>query len=356
MPLIAALVVLAQTGQTAATPTPCIELPPDERVIDLAWQDSGSLVVVVAQTQGYAVRRLELATGDLLVISAPRSFTNVRPDSAQYTPEFYLAPNGSALAVLERAATPLVAHDLTVYRVGMDALVPVVLRQIPDAFWPEQVAWEESGSGLVMSARQYLFPDQPYSLGRLDLATGGFTGIALKANVDLIDELVYVPQRGAAAVRCRGYHGDYPAQAMIVLLDPHAGQERILHSRADEMSLHVLSSGQLLIVSGEPAGGSEWILGWDETALRRARCAVGESIAGLQASADGAWLGFIAGRDELELEGEGDTRYLVLQRSRDGRTLLTAEPCSRFVFSPAGTQVCAVSPEGDRLHFYVIPQ
>ncbi|MCH7472649.1 hypothetical protein IIA79_06830, partial [bacterium] len=332
---------------------PGIMLPAGERVIDMAWADSANLTVLVESVNGHALRRLDLRRGELSVIAAPKSFRRLASQGGgRRQLEFSLSPAGNAIAVLEVAGDPLKPNQLSVYSLGPGGVQSVGTGRIPKDFWVEHLAWESSGRELYMSARPYLFPEQPYSLGRLVLLTASFDPLALKANIDLISEIAYIPQRDAVAVICSSYHSEYPREPLAVLLDPKGSGMQILHTQAAGFSLYPRADGRLLLGAPPGTGNAEgreeqWVLGAEDSAMRPARLALLDSASTLAISSDGAWLGFLLGAKELGLAGRAEGRYLVLQRTADGKTLVTSLASERFAFSPTGQYVCAVGQGGD---------
>ncbi|MBN2083098.1 hypothetical protein JW859_12945 [bacterium] len=338
--------------------SPLIELPAGETVVDLAWSADQSIVMLVEVDGGYALRRCDVNTGEISVISAPRGFTRISAESRdEIRLSFFLAASGTTLAVLENAVDPLVAPEFSVYRITAGELRQVSVTGLPVDFWVEHATVADDGGVVFVSAQHYLFPDQKYSIGRIDVDSGRFSSVALKANVDLVNSLISIPGRGALAVRARSYRGEYPEHELIVLVEERQGQTRIIHADADDHRLIALADGTLVIT--EPlaevnAQGSygHWMLAPDKQELESVYLAASHSLVELQASADAKWLGLIAKGTELGVERRGDENYLVLQRSSDGLLSVTSEPCSLFVFSPDATRVCTANGERTGLLYF----
>ena len=366
--LLFAALLLPQALYAADGKTPGVALPKGERVLDLAWADNGNLTLVVTAGDGYALRRLELKSAELSVLAVPKSIGQLRHGKKGFTdPQLYLAPAGNALAVLVPSPDPLKMSDLGVYRITQSGLEPVTSHSIPAGFYVDHLAWESSGQELYLSSRPYLSPEQPYSIGRLDVQSGRFVGVTLKGNVDLVDELVCLPGKQLLAVRCGGYRGEYPDEKLIALLDLSNAAASVLHSRADGLELFALADGQLLVcrpaqadAAGDPppAGADDgpWILNEESLQLEPARLSLVSSPETLAATPDGAWYGFLASGSALGAEEGKDQLYLGLQQTATGRTLATALPSSRFAFSPNGALVCAVDTSGKAVYFFQLPQ
>lgn len=336
-----------------------MDLPPGERVLDLAWRSEATLVLLVSLENGYALRKLDMSSGNLSVISVPKEFSYFKPGpGGKAAAEFLLAPRGNALAVLEPAAGALQAPKLHAYTIDGDTLRLVNTRDIPAEFWVEHAAWDSVGDKLYLSTPPYLFPDQLNSIGILDIKTGDFQGAVIKDNIDLISGLICLPGQSALAVRCMAYQGQYPTQPLVALIDLAHRTSHILHSRASNLAMRALSSGSLLLFAngGDKRSGSEyWLLEPGAVTLRRAQMVMSDSAETLQTSADGSWFGFLAPESELTGKGDKKTILLALQRAKDGKTVVTATATQAFWFSPSGKTVCALAANEPRLYFYQLP-
>lgn len=342
-----------------AAQLPGIDLPPGERVLDLAWRSESSMVLLVQLSGGYALRKLDLGTGDISVISVPKEFSYFKPGAeGGVVEEFLLAPHGNALAVLEPGTEVLRAPRLFLYLIDGDALRAVNSRSIPNEFWAEHLAWSSDGEELFLTAQPYLFPDQLNSIGVLEIKTGEFHGAVIKDNIDLISDVVCLPGQDALAVRCMAYQGQYPTEPLVALVDLTHRTSHILHSRAGNLAMRVLNSGSLLLYprTVEAQAAKEyWLLEPGAVTLRRAQMALGDSAATLQNSADGGWFGFLAPESEITGKGDKDKLLLALQRTKDGKTVVTATSTGAFRFAPSGKTVCALDGTEPRLYFYQLP-
>lgn len=341
-------------------------LPDGEMLVQMAWCGQEQLVVLVEHEEGYALRSLVLTEGEFTVLTVPRSFLNLKPGvDGDSIPEFFLAPGSANLAVLETTARPLDQRELSLYRLDGSTYAAVATRGMPAGFWPAQVGWASSGERLYVSSQQYLFPDQEYSIGAIDMRTGSFSGLALKANIDLIEQLVFIPVRGALAVKCSGYHGEYPDNPMLVLFE-NSGSSSILHAQAGRLFWYVLDNGLLLAgelpafgapspAQADAGSGEQWVLEPGESELKPVDLAFATGMGTLQSTADGRWYGFLTHPAEVGVAGGSDMNYLGLQRISDGKTLLTSEPCSLFAFSTDAGYVCAASEDRSTVYLYQLP-
>ena len=340
-------------GAAHAADTPGLNLPAGEVVIDLEWYDDGGLVLLVVKDGGYALRRVELDTGDISVLAVPRDFGNIRHDNGpQEDTIVNLGPGGRHLAVIERSANPLYGNELSVYKVSPGGLESLANHRVPTAFNPNECCFSPDGNELYLAARPYVNPDQPYSIGRYDLSTEEFTGVVLKANLDLIDQIVALPKGEGVAVVCRSWRGEFPLDQVAVIAG--GGEDRVVHGSANGYRLVELADGRLLFgdaTGGIGGAGEAWVLkpGAEEAVPADAAYGVNPS---LQSTADGMWLGLLKGYDPAP----GLVGYeLVLQNPAGQLTVDTSEECSAFAFSPAGNAVCAVSADGTTLYFYELP-
>jgi hypothetical protein len=338
---------------------PGVDLPPGEQVLDLAWRGESSLVILVQLAGGYALRKLEMGSGDISVISVPKEFSYFKPSSeGGASEEFMLSPRGNALAVIEPGAGALQAPRLYAYIIDGDAMRIANTRSVPSQFWVEHAAWDTGGDKLYLTAQPYLFPDQLNSIGVLELKTGAFQGAVIKDNIDLISDLICIPGQDALAVRCMAYQGQYPVEPLVALVDLTHRTSHILHSRAGNLAMRALNSGSLLLFAkgaNKKSGSEYWLLEPGAVTLRRAQMALSDSATTLQTTTSGDWFGFLA--SEFELTNKGDTKkmLLALQRAKDSKTVVTATATQAFRFSPSGKTVCALAQNEPRLYFYQLP-
>lgn len=345
-------------GPVTAAQLPGVDLPQGEKVLDLAWPGGASIVMLVELQDGYALRRLALASGELSVVGVPKGFSMLKPPKAgEPALQLSLARTGDALAVLEPADDPLRPPELSVYRIAGGDMAPVGGSRLPQGFWPALMAWGDGGT-LYLVAEPYLFPEQLFSICRFSLRDGAFAGVVLKDNVDLISDLAYLPGRNALAVKCAGLKGQYPAEPLVALVDLAGLGIDVLDGQAGELGLRAQPDGSLLLygVGGKEAdkgGGAQelWILDRGADSLRRVELALGGSAQSLQISPNGEWYGFLQPRGAGQ-GGKVGELVLGLQSARDGRTMITATPGCAFWFSPDSRFVCGHSESEHRLYFY----
>ena len=354
--LLAITNLICAPRRSYAQEAPGLNAPEGQQVAQFAWAGEASLIAITYNDTGYSVFRVELGDGQWLPVSMPLSFSRLKPPGkvARGTQvDFALSTDGNGLAVLEHALEPLIAPMLNVYRWTSTGYRGIDTRALPQGFWPSLMVWDEQGQQLFLASREYLFPDQLYSIGALDSSNGRFTGVVIKGNIDLVDELVFLPQRQALAVRCRGYQGEYPEQAVIALIKLAARQFSILHSEADEHELLALANGELIVLEPESfKKGATWVLPPGEQQLSQVKLGAGSAAATLQITPDGQWLGYIADSEAASGSLAGE---LILQPAAGGQVLSTAQPCAMFAFAPNGRFVCVLDKDYRRFSFYQLP-
>lgn len=346
--------------------TPGLPLPAGESVIALGWDSPTSVVLLCRGRDGFALHRSSIGSPRLDDIVPDRAFAALAPGKQGADPDFWLAPNGKALAALRPAAEPLRERELLIWHIQGSAIDEQSKRLPPD-FWPQHAAWNADGSQLYLAQRNYINPDQEFSLGAIDMQSGKFSGVALRGNVDLIDDLRYLSGRKALVLRARGFHGEYPLQSMLVLLDLESMQLSLLHTEASQLALNPLGDGRLLAWYDESLpvspdapssreGRSDWQLPAGGIELQPAALSLDKAAGSLRVSSDGVWMGFVAKARELGVEASAkEPPVLVLQRPVDGRSVLTETPCELFAFSPDSRKVCAVASQGSRVFYFELP-
>jgi hypothetical protein len=354
--LLALSLALAAAASALAQDTPGVAAPAGQSIVSFAWAGEASLDVITQDGKAYSVYRVELADSQWLPVAMPPSFTKLKvPGAKSKAVDIALSVDGSGLAVLEHAPEPLAAPSLGVYRWTAEGYRAVDTRQLPPDFWPAHMAWDSRGQLLYLAAREYLFPDQLYSIGALDAASGQFTNVMLKGNIDLVDELEYVPQRQALVVRSRGFQGEYPQQPVISLVELATKQFNILHSEAAGHAFTALADGRVIITGPPPQPGQlpgeVWVLDKAATQLSPAQESLPAPLSTLQITGDGTWLGFATPAKD----GKGGPGALTFQRLADGKTVAAGQPCALYAFSPNGRYVCAVNAGRDGFTFYQLP-
>jgi hypothetical protein len=337
--------VWAAASDAASEPLPGSKLPSGETAVAMAWNSPRSLTVLVQTAQGYALRDLDIVTGEYSVDNLPPGFRRFRP-ADNPAGEFSLAPDGRGLAVLEPASGPLKPPTLSVYRRSGSAFDAVDLRGLPAKFWPATLAWGTGGQ-LYTAAEPYLFPEQEYSVGGLDLASGEFKGIVLKANFDLVSELTVLPGRNALLARCGGYHQEYPAEPVIAMWDLSTNQSSLLHGRAHGLDLSQLDGREALLLGTDNSIGEGWVLGAGDSTLRRLDKGLVAHSRARRISPDGKWLGLVVAGRDLSAE---------LEETATGRTIATAVPCSLFAFAPDSAHFAALAKDGGKVYYYELPK
>lgn len=356
----AAVLAALLVGGGVLAQQPSVRLGEGETLAAYGWSGSAEMLLVVQQPAGYSAQALTLADAQLAELEMPVSFGWITPpaNGAQQV-DFSIAPGGDALAVLEHSINPLIAPELHVYQRSGEAFSEVSLRKLPDSLWPQLLAWDASGKKLYISSRPYLFPEQLYSIGCLELPLGTYQPVMLKGNLDLVQQMVFIPQRDALAVLCRGFQGEYPPEPVVALVDLTTRKFSLLHSRAGNHLLAELGNGQL-IIAGLDSGGSLlqddcWTLMPEEYELSPTDLQLVESPGSLRVSPDGKWIGFIRRGGLAEGADAGSEAMLVLQRTADDHALVTSVACRSFEFAPSGSYAAAAGLAGKELFFFQLP-
>lgn len=313
------------------------ELGQAERVRSLAWIGADALLLLAETKDGYGLRRLDLQSGDLDIVASPRSFTLLKP--AQSEVQLHLSPRGRWILSTE---TPREHAEIRLWRVTGDQIEDVPLR-LPQNVVPGTVCWSEDDGQLYLGAAPYLYPDQEYSILRLDLAKGELSGIAIKGNIDNISQLAFAPGAKRLVAICGGFRGEYPLQPVAVRVELGNSEMALLHSECRGMQLSAMGDGSVLLCrdSGLGLKGEAWVLPVQGCSLVPAatQCSP-QSL--LSSNKDGSWLGWLDGTKA----GRG---RLLLQAVADSTVLEGPEDCSAFSFSPVSPLVVAILDGGRAL-------
>jgi hypothetical protein len=353
--LLAPSYAMAQgTEQRRSEALPGAQLPASERVVDLAWPDAHTLCLLVATNEGYAVRDLDIRSGEFRVVNVPPSFRRLRQGMDL---KFRMAEDGSGLAILQVPSAPLHPGELSIFTRAGDKLLGVELRGIPANFWVAEMAWGKPGE-LYLAARPYLNPEQPYSVGRFETATGRFDGVVLKGNLDLVDQLTILPRRDQLILRCGGIRGEYPSEPVVALWNLNKPDSILLHSRARHLQISQLDSRQAIIQSIAPGmpDPERWILAGDQTQLRRLERGMAAQSLKLRLTENNQWLVVLIPGRELSSQLKADGHYVAMQNLSTGKTLATAVECENFAVSPDSSVIAAVGKGGNQVFYYNLPQ
>lgn len=313
--------LLALTSAPFAQALRGIELPPGEVAVSAACRADG-VIVAVRQAEGFAIRRITLPVGELEVLSVPRTLASA---SANATVE--LSAGGTALALFQ-PAEPGTSGTVRLYTVGERSLDEVNLRQLPRDFSVVAVALAPDGARAYVVAEPYSEYQQQYSVGRLDLPSGRFSGVVLKNNVDLIEQLEVSGER--LVLRARGYRGEYPSQPILALHDVASNETSILHAAADGLELSALADGTVLV-----GGASTWLLLPAEARVTAARPPAGL----LAATPDGAWLAALTDGRDAGLRVTGPAGATFSARIAGRGLCLAADGSYAVVITRAGDQL-----------------
>lgn len=340
------------TGQGGSELLPGAQLPAGETAAAMAWPDAHTLCIIVQSSDGFAVRDLDIRSGEFSVVTVPPSFKRLRPGAVR----FVFADDASGVVALGEAAGALQPGELGIFRRTGNKLEGVELRGIPANFWTAQAAWGRSGE-LFLAARRYLNPEQPYSVGRLDVTTGKFEGVVLKGNLDLVDQLIPLPARNQLLLRCWGIRGEYPQEPVIAAWDLGKPESQVLHSRARYLEIEPLDSAQALLrfTRSNADDGERWILQQGQSSLRRLERGMAARSLSMRLTRDASWLVVLIAGSELSPELAPAEHYVAMQELATGRTLATAVPCELFAVSPDGTVIATLAKGGQKVYYYSLP-
>lgn len=313
------------------------ELGQGERIRAVAWESADRVLLLAETKDGYGLRRLEPRSGDLEIVASPRSFTLLKP--SQKDGRLQLSPGGRWLLYTE---APQEHAEIRLWRVTRDKIEDVPVR-LPQNVVAGETCWSDDDGDLFIGAAPYLYPDQEYSILRLDLDRGELAGVAIKANIDNITQLEFAPGAGRLAAVCGGFRGEYPMQPVAVRVELANGEMSLLHSECEGMQLRALGDGSILLARAAGLGSrpETWILPPKADDLVQAETQCGTDAL-LDSDREGSWLGWLEGVKA----GSGK---LILQRVSDAVVLEGPDDCCYFRFSPYSPVVIATLAQGEAI-------
>src|SRR5690606_39744058 len=78
-----------------------------------------------------------------------------------------------------------------------------------------------------------------------------FVPLLERTELDLVEQLAFLPGSGELAVLCSAYRGSFPRSPMLVLVNPDGNRTRVVHADAPEGRILLLDNGDLLLRTEE---------------------------------------------------------------------------------------------------------
>jgi hypothetical protein len=331
-------VALAQAGKV-------IELPEGESVRQLEWASATQLTALVETADGLALRRIDIGDCSIAVVPAPRSFAQL--EGAR---ELQLAPHGGAVAaIVNSPLRSLQPASLQLYRITNIGLDDVNLRKLDREFFPEQIAWQQDGDALYVSAAPYLGAEQSSSVVAVNVTSGAIESVLERSKADLIEKLVAVSGREGLVLKCGSVNGEFPLEPVIALADLKTGEVTVLHAEGQEFGLTGLADGSVILTAPRSAR-ERWVLPQGTDKLQKIDLNL--DLTDWTSSTDRLWLGGLA--DGLRVRRSAGKRYAVLQ-SQSGTTIVSSEPSNAVRIAPGALTAAIVSADGSVVTIVDLP-
>lgn len=178
---------------------------------DYAWWDEDELLLYSVNPNGAILWKHNIATGSrekLITATGLASLLRITDGWAKVT--FDLSPSRGYISFYAPPDGPLKPPLFKVVEMAPGKMREVEFTKMPNGFFIGKHAWDNTDKYLYLAAQDYISPDCDIILGRLSLETGSFLALAVKDQINLVNELEYDSQSNAMLITSRSYAGEYP--------------------------------------------------------------------------------------------------------------------------------------------------
>jgi hypothetical protein len=188
-----------------------ISLNDGSTIQDYAWWDEDELLLYTVNPDGAILWKHNIATGAReKIITATGMASLLRITDGWDKVTFDLSPSRGYISFYAPPDGPLKPPLFRVVEMAPGKMSAVEFTKLPDGFIIGKHAWDNTDKYIYLAAQDYSSPDTDIILGRLSLETGAFLALAVKDQIDLVNELEYDSQSNALLITSRSYAGEYP--------------------------------------------------------------------------------------------------------------------------------------------------
>ena len=214
--LFVALAVLPAHAADSRSPA-YISLNDGSTIQDYAWWDEDVLLLYTVNPDGAILWKHHISTGareKLITATGLAGLLRISEGWDKVT--FDLSPNRAYISFYAPPAGPLKPPLFRVVEMAPGKMKTVEFTKMPEGFVISRHAWDNTDKYVYLAAEDYSSPDNTISLGRLSLETGAFLALAVKDQVDLINELAYDSLSNSLLITSRSYGGEYPRSEFLL--------------------------------------------------------------------------------------------------------------------------------------------
>ncbi len=214
--LLAALAAFPSQATSGRSPA-YISFSDGSEIQDYAWWDEDELLLYTTNPHGAILWKHHIITGTrekLITATGLASLLHIADGWDNIT--FDLSPNRAYISFYASPAGPLKPPLFSVVEISPGRTRVVEFTELPAGFVIGRYAWDNTDKYIYLAEEGYASPNNAVSLGRLSLQTGAFLALAVKDQVDLINELAYDSLSNSLLITSRSYSGEYPRSEFLL--------------------------------------------------------------------------------------------------------------------------------------------
>ncbi len=228
-------------------------------ILDYDWWDDDELVLYTVNPYGAIMWLHRITTGDRKKLISATDLSRVLGKHTDWERlSFTLSPHRRYISFYIPPSGPLEAPFFKVVDLEAPRIRAFSFSKMPSDFAVGHSVWDNTDKYVYVSAQEFSAPENVVSLGRLSLETGAFLPLALKEQVDLIDDMAYDPQSNAILMAARSFGGEYPRGNFLVRYSLSENTITSIHEAYLYRGIEVIETGEVLVaaVVKEAFGGS----------------------------------------------------------------------------------------------------
>lgn len=205
--------LLASVGESPSR----VSLRDGSVIKDFAWWDEDDLLLYAVNPHGAILWKHNLPSGSReKLITATGLAELLRINGGWDKVSFDLSPGRGYISFHAPPPGPLEPALFRVAQLSPGKVLPLEFHKFPTGFIVGKHSWDNTDRYIYLSDGDYSPPSNSISLGRLSLETGAFLALAVKDQVDLINELDYGTFSNSLLITSRSYSGEYPRSEFLL--------------------------------------------------------------------------------------------------------------------------------------------